>query len=434
MTIVQRNFAQIDKSLPHRNLGGKVLILGDDMRIFLTLCRSFGRRNLEVHAVPFAAEPPALSSKYINAIHEIPHHDADPVEWRKRMQQLVAEHDFDLIVPCTDAAIFALHKNRDLFDDHALAIPNQMGIDHFFDKQVTHELARKLRIPVAKFHQLGKPTSEDSLLDEFELPFVIKPTRTFWPGKDKHADVVEIVESREQLSGFLDSLQLKERYSAEAYFEGDGVGISVLAQNGKISQAFQHRRLREGRGGSSSYRISETLHPEMLRAVEKLCDYTSYSGVCMFEFRQNADTGQWILLEVNARFWGSMALPVALGVDFPNLLYDQLVFGSATSPISYPPGRRCRNLVLDGYNLLGQSSRLSLMQFPGWVMEVISLLMHPVNVIFGREHSDSLAFDDIYPAIAELLHAPVVVWRKISRRKKAGPEQLVSKNQIHLLV
>ena len=51
---------------------GRVLVFGDDMRIFLAVVRSLGRSGKEVHAVPFTADSPALTSKYISAIHHVP--------------------------------------------------------------------------------------------------------------------------------------------------------------------------------------------------------------------------------------------------------------------------------------------------------------------------------------------------------------------------
>ena len=61
----------------------------------------------------------------------------------------------------------------------------------------------------------------------------------------------------------------KPRAIWQSYFAGVGVGVSVLARNGEILHAFQHRRLREGRGGSSSYRVSEQVDSRTLPCVPK---------------------------------------------------------------------------------------------------------------------------------------------------------------------
>ena len=66
----------------------------------------------------------------------------------------------------------------------------------------------------------------------------------------------------------------------------------------------------------------------------------------------------WILLEVNARPWGSMPLPVALGLDFPYWWYRLLVEKFEISPRAYRAGRYGRNLLPDLRYLLSSAESL----------------------------------------------------------------------------
>ena len=52
------------------NRNGKVLVLGDDDRSFLTVIRSLGRKNICVHVGWCPSASFALHSKYIKKIHE----------------------------------------------------------------------------------------------------------------------------------------------------------------------------------------------------------------------------------------------------------------------------------------------------------------------------------------------------------------------------
>src|SRR5207244_10485778 len=142
------------------------------------------------------------------------------------------------------------------------------------------------------------------------------PGRPFSLDRPGSAGKVWFVETEPELRRVLTVIPEPSRYLVEAYFEGSGVGVSVLVRDGEILHAFQHRRLREGRGGSSSYRVSEPVNQALYCACEKICDRTDLTGVCMFEFRYNPGNKSWILLETNARFWGSVPLPLSLGVDF----------------------------------------------------------------------------------------------------------------------
>jgi predicted ATP-grasp superfamily ATP-dependent carboligase len=65
----------------------------------------------------------------------------------------------------------------------------------------------------------------------------------------------------------------------------------------------------------------------------------------MVEFRVNPTTGDAVLMEVNGRYWGTVSLPVSMGIDFP-LYHWQLLHGELPSiPARYPPGQRWRFTV-----------------------------------------------------------------------------------------
>ena len=56
--------------------------------------------------------------------------------------------------------------------------------------------------------------------------------------------------------------------------------------------------------------LSHENGPEMMRKLH-------YSGVAMVEFKINPKTNEWVFMEINGRFWGSLPLAMAAGVDFP---------------------------------------------------------------------------------------------------------------------
>ena len=379
----------------------QVLVFGDDMRIFLAVVRSLGRAGKEVHAAPLNWHSPALRSKYVSKVHYIPRYSDDPMAWRRSVLDVLRANAFNLVVPCNDPAILAFHIHRQEFDGYPIAIPNSAAMSLLFDKECTHQLCVELGIPVAESTRISPSDTAQTLADRFGLPLVLKPRRSYWIDRLDSWGKVSIVESEQELQKLLGALQEHSRYLVEAYFEGVGVGVSVLAQNGKILHAFQHRRLREGRGGSSSYRVSEPVDERLYGACEKICDYTKLTGVCMFEFRYNPKNHNWILLETNARFWGSLPLPLSLGVDFPRYLYDLLVHQIEHAPVQYQVGVRSRNLVLDGFNLLAGVRDLRWGQIGTWISDLMSFLSQPIRWLSGQERSDSFVRDDVSPALWE---------------------------------
>ena len=379
----------------------KVLVFGDDMRIFLAVVRSLGRAGKEVHAAPLNWHSPALKSKYVSKVHYFPRYSDDSVAWRRSVLDVLRANAFKLVVPCNDPAILAFHMHRQEFAGVPIAIPDSTTMNIFFDKECTNQLCVELGIPVVESTRISPINTAQHLVGRFGLPLVLKPRRSYWIDKLESWGRVSIVESEQELQKLLRAIEEHSRYLVEAYFDGVGVGVSVLAQNGKIRHAFQHRRLREGRGGSSSYRVSEPVDEKLYGACKKICDYTNLTGVCMFEFRYNPMNHNWVLLETNARFWGSLPLPLSLGVDFPRYLYDLLVHQIQHAPVQYQAGIRSRNLVLDGFNLLSGARDLRWQQIGPWITDLMSFLSQPMRWLSGQERSDSFVRDDVSPALWE---------------------------------
>src|SRR5262249_43547615 len=68
--------------------------------------------------------------------------------------------------------------------------------------------------------------------------------------------------------------------------------------------------------------------------------------------RQDRGSGRLALMEVNGRFWGSMALSCHAGLEFP-LYAWQVAQGIAPNPkLTYPDGVRFRWLLGDGSRLI----------------------------------------------------------------------------------
>lgn len=57
--------------------------------------------------------------------------------------------------------------------------------------------------------------------------------------------------------------------------------------------------------------------PALLDAGLRLLDALAWHGVAMVEFKRDRRTGEFMLIEINAKFWGSTELALRAGVNFP---------------------------------------------------------------------------------------------------------------------
>ncbi len=129
----------------------------------------------------------------------------------------------------------------------------------------------------------------------------------------------------------------------QEFIPGHGAGVFCLHDRDHAIAWFAHRRIREKppSGGVSVLCESVAVDPVLKDYAERLLRAAEYRGVAMVEFRIGTD-GHPYLMEVNARFWGSLQLAIDCGVDFP-WLYYQLLMDQSVAPLhEYDVGRRLR--------------------------------------------------------------------------------------------
>ena len=62
--------------------------------------------------------------------------------------------------------------------------------------------------------------------------------------------------------------------------------------------------------------------PELIEYSRAFLDAVDYNGVCGLDFRYDNESGRIGFIEMNARFTGGLATPIAAGFDIPYMLYS----------------------------------------------------------------------------------------------------------------
>ncbi|WLI88915.1 hypothetical protein Q4S45_19760 [Massilia sp. R2A-15] len=380
----------------------KVLVIGDDSRSFLSTVRSLGRKGIEVHAAPFDFGSAALLSRYIRKVHFVPYYLDGGAEWLATVSQLLRDEQYELVIPCDERALLPLCLHREELGELArLAIPSPTALEMFFDKIKTRELAQSLGVPVAAGRLLNADELAPSVIADIGLPVVVKQPKSYQLPDLYIRSSTSIVRDEPALTACLRKhTNSAEPILLEQMFEGCGVGVSVLCSDGVILQAFEHHRAHE-LDGSSYYRKSAPLDADRLAAVARMTTAIRYTGLAMFEFKVNVNSRSWILIEVNARPWGSLPLPVSIGIDFPYRLFQLLSEHKESPALNYPIDRYGRNLMLDFWQ-----ARLQAELFRGRPTQALahwgSWLWGFRRLLTGRERHDSCVLDDYRPGVKEV--------------------------------
>ena len=416
---------------PEEAAGRKALVLGDDTRSFLAIVRSLGRQGIEVHAAPENFASPALRSRYIARIHYLPYWMGDGAEWLRAFEALLKTENFDLVIPCNETTLLPMQRHRARLERLSrLAVPHDRAIAVLFDKHATRELARAEGVAVSPGRLPVQGESAEAVIAELGLPMVVKARKSYALDALHARSKVKIITSAAELARIQPQLS-PDTDLYEGFFPGRGAGVSVLAHEGRVLQAFEHHRQRESGAGGSYYRMSAPLTPALETACAAMVKALDYTGLAMFEFRLDDRAGTWVLLEVNARPWGSMPLPVGLGVDFPYRLYAVLVEGKVLPPVEYRAGVFGRNLLPDLRITLSEAR-----QVRGGPLALLRFAANRIGefgrLLTGREQMDVLVRDDPMPGLRELLDFAREVARRLGG-KLPGVAALRRRRAVHAL-
>ena len=391
---------QITKSA---NLTGRVLVLGRGVRAFLATIRSLSRGGLTVDVAVGDFSDMALRSRHICDKHFLPPYSSDdPDFWLEAMEEILASGHYDLVIPCTDDVVVPvqLHASR-LSQLTTLCLINQQAHAICNSKDQSAELMKGIGCPVPQGQvvDVGAPTAE--FVSGRQYPLIIKPLQSVSEKNAARKLHVVRVRNAVELDAFRQQAQDWGQVLVQANFNGEGIGIEILAFEGKVLHAFQHCRIHEPlEGGGSSYRRSEPLHKEMFDVVRRAVRKLEYTGVAMFEFKHNRSSGLWTFIEINPRLWGSLPLSVASGSDFPLWWCQMLLQGRREFPAGYR-SHRSRNLLPDLYwivdNITADRTDPTLATRPLWTIPIEML-----NFIIGRESIDSFSWHDMRPFFQEL--------------------------------
>ncbi|QEF99623.1 Low molecular weight protein-tyrosine-phosphatase etp [Stieleria maiorica] len=396
----------------------KALVLGSDTRSFLSTIRSLGRRGVEVHVAWCARDSVSVRSKYVHSVHS-------PLRppsggWVEEFEALLQREQFDLVIPCNDPSILPLHQERQRFSDHRIYLIDEGIFDTVMDKAEVNRIASAagLRLP----REAAIRGKEDfDALNQITPPYVLKPTQSYVSSNLGQKNHVAILPEKQSAVAAIDRMLRSTPVAVQEYFEGVGVGVEFIARDGRVLSAFQHQRLHEPPGGGgSSYRKSCKLDPELAEATEALVGALGYTGIGMAEFKYNPTSRDWIFVELNSRFWGSLPLAVNCGADFPAYLFDMLCNGREDFPRDCRENQTCRNWLLDlkWLQKTASANGTSLRRHAALAWQLICELRYPMTL---RESSDTFNWDDPQPAIRELTDSAGAIPRRIRRKlsKKA---------------
>ena len=314
---------------------GRVLVTDGHTNVALACVRSLGRAGFEVYVSShYRRRPLAAWSRYSRGWFHLA--DQTTREYAG-LRAWASGLGVQIVLPITEAACLLCNAERSAWEAAGITLgcgPDAMLLQAF-DKARTLEIAARCGLACP---DTRRPDSLDGYRDaarELGFPCLVKP-RSSNPRMGAIVlpdEGVGYVDAPSGLEAAVSPRRQEKNWPLlQRCIPGVGKGVFALCDHGRPVAWFAHERLRDVRpsGSGSSLRRSTPLDPELRAASEKLLRAMEWHGPAMVEFRDDGVNPPW-LMEVNGRFWGSLELAIAAGVDFP-LLWVRILQGETLEP------------------------------------------------------------------------------------------------------
>jgi len=312
----------------------KVLITNGSYRNALAAVRGLGQEGIEVFVADkksnswLGRQGVAFYSRYCKGRFYYTDPAQDITRFVRDVKGILKGKKFDVFCPLSVTTVLStLRFEEEIRPVSALPFGDFDVVSKANDKRQMAELAKDIGIPVPR----TLPVSDvEQVLDAgINYPFVIKASRGAASNAVWYVEAaddletaraeVERIRSRKTAEGssiFFDPHDL----IAQEFIPGDVHDVCLLADHGRVRALLTQKRVKTSsvKGGSGIMNMTTDI-PVLKEQAIKLVNALQYHGPAQIEFKHDPRDDTYKLLEVNAKFWGTLALSIEAGINFPYL-------------------------------------------------------------------------------------------------------------------
>jgi predicted ATP-grasp superfamily ATP-dependent carboligase len=298
----------------------------------------------------------------------------------------------------SDEFLITVSKNRQRLEDYYLLnLPEPAIIESIADKLRQYELCEKAGVAAPKTFVAQDMERLVQLKDDLPYPVFIKGREVnSWRklmGVDRKGFVVNTPEE------LLDTFRLVFERGATGLIQEIIPGpdsnhfkaCCYISRQGEVLLAFALQKIRQQpvRFGFGCV-VQSICHPELLELGRKFLTAIDYRGVGSVEFKLDARTGEFKLIELNPRYWQQNGLAEKCGMNFPLIHFLDLTDCAPKPLVDYRYGIKWVNIYHDFESFRDYKKRGEL-SLKTWVQS-----------LRGPKMYSDYARDDVHPWFHEL--------------------------------
>ncbi|MEH6535854.1 MAG: ATP-grasp domain-containing protein [Psychroserpens sp.] len=235
------------------------------------------------------------------------------VSWLEIINSEIESNAIDVVVPIAEneVSFFIRFKERISKTIRVIPLADLKDFEIAINKKKLSDFAKANNIPHPKYFHITSETDKQEILSQIRFPILIKPMTL------KGGDGIKKIDSISELLKTLETSSLPQ--FVQEYIEGYDIDCSVLCLDGKIlTYTIQKGNLTGYNQYAPQLGFEFLENEEVLKVAKDTMSKLNWSGVAHLDLRYDANANDYKLIEINARFWGSVEGSKKAGINFPD--------------------------------------------------------------------------------------------------------------------
>lgn len=370
-----------------------VMLLSGESRRTLAMTRSFAKKKITVFVGGTGRLSRSFFSKYCKTYFKYPKIVNNLFEAHDTILKNVKKLEPDVLIPCgiTDSMIIFKYKKEYQEFTNLPPLVDEKTFSKVNDKEILYKVAKKHRIPQPLTYFPQNKEEVKQISNNITYPILIKPRISeAGIGIEYACNQDELLKKYEKITKFKSYLypDFKKPLLQEC-IPNKTIAVNILFHKKKILAKMMRRTLRNyPQFGAPIYTM--TIKDERIEKLAiKLLKRLDWEGVVDLQFITDPKDNVPKLVDLNPRIWGTIESSIAVGVDFPYMLY-QLALEERVEPIpKYPLGKTFRCICFGEFAyLLTNKNKIQVLK----------------ELLNFKNDSYDFSFKDLKPHLAHLMN------------------------------
>lgn len=318
-------------------------------RVGYTILRTLSEKGLKVWAADTSKRNICSMSKFCTGSFTYPDPFTEEEAFVRVLKEKVAELKPRVLMPTHDESVVIMRHREEFPKELIIPYESEEKLLNLANKAWATRKAEKAGCPIPKVYKS---------VDEVEsYPVVFKTVI------GNSAKGVYFPKSKEELLALMQEthgnvFSNDSEMLLQEWIGGTDYSVDCVRWDGFWKSSVYHALVTKTDGGGTTTQREIVAAPELEKYAKRLLDAVDFHGVCGLDFRYDPETGKAAFIEVNARFTGGLATPVAAGFNIPWAVYKLATEGKYDEPCDARVGTKTKWILGDVITLVGRLVKL----------------------------------------------------------------------------